>query len=271
MTSTMSDSTISERDVRPILGIPVDAVTWPHAIERILAWAAAGESRLVCLCNVHSLVTARSDKAHHTALCAADMVAADGAPIAWMLRRRGIGGQERISGPDLMWRCCAEAARHGLSIYLYGGSPAVLPSLEQKLRATFQDLKIAGAYSPPFRALTADEEASVVQRINTSGANLIWVGLGCPKQEAFMNAQKGRIRAVMIGVGAAFDFHSGTLKRAPLWMQGLGLEWLYRLAQDPKRLARRYLVSNAIFLYSAAIDLCLPQRQSGQTVGREPI
>jgi N-acetylglucosaminyldiphosphoundecaprenol N-acetyl-beta-D-mannosaminyltransferase len=258
---------VHERNVRSVLGVEVDSISWPRAIGRILSWGDAYESRIVCLCNVHSLVTARNDPAHKNALRRADMVAPDGAPVAWMLRRLGAGKQERISGPDLMWRCCAEAARRRLSIYLYGSSPPVLLSLEQKLRAAFPNLNIAGAYSPPFRPLSAEEDALIVRRINDSGANLVWVGLGCPKQESWMQANCGRIHAVMIGVGAAFDFHSGRVKRAPGWMQRAGLEWLHRLSQDPLRLARRYLIGNAVFVVSAAIDLLKTQRHPNQTIG----
>lgn len=268
MSNIMSEIGLAQRRcVRPVLGIAVDLISWPSAIDRIFGWAAAGESRLVCLCNVHSLVTGRNDHAHRNALQEADLVAPDGAPVAWMLRRLGAPKQERISGPDLMWRCCAEAARRGISVYLYGGSQPALIALEQRLTASFPGLNIAGSYSPPFRSLSAEEDDLIVRRINESGAKLVWVGLGCPKQEAWMHAHRDRLHSVLVGVGAAFDFHSGALKRAPGWMQSSGLEWLHRLAQDPVRLARRYIVSNAVFMFSALVELLSSRGRPDQSVG----
>lgn len=256
------DRSNAERHCELVLGSPVDVVTWPDAVRRITTWAEAGESRFVCLCNVHSIVTAREDRTHRAALEAAHLVASDGAPVAWMLRRKGHVQQQRINGPDLMWRCCEQAAQMGLGIFLYGGTPIVLQRLQTRLRQAFKNIKIAGSYSPPFRPLSADEDAAITDMINDSGAPIIWVGLGCPKQEAWMLAHRERINGVMIGVGAAFDFHAGIVKRAPLLVQQLGLEWLHRLLQDPRRLARRYLYGNAAFMLSAMADLMIFRRQT---------
>jgi N-acetylglucosaminyldiphosphoundecaprenol N-acetyl-beta-D-mannosaminyltransferase len=230
-----------------VLGIPVHAVEMARAVDIVFDWAARRESRTVCLCNVDSLMRARRDGSHHEALGSADLVLPDGAPVAWALRRLLGCAQERVAGPDMMWACCAEAARQGTPIFLLGGAPETLRRLEVRLQAAFAGLHIAGTLAPPFRPLTEAEDARVVYEINESGAKIVWVGLGCPKQEAWLRAHRGRIHATMVGVGAAFDFHAGTLKRAPVWMQRRGLEWLYRLGQDPRRLARRYVVGNSLF------------------------
>jgi N-acetylglucosaminyldiphosphoundecaprenol N-acetyl-beta-D-mannosaminyltransferase len=177
------------------------------------------------------------------------------------LRRKGHGGQERINGPDLMWNCCRRGAELGTEMFLYGGTPATLRGLEQRLRREFPGINIVGTFSPPFRRLTADEDAAAVDMINSSGARIVWVGLGCPKQEAWMHAHRGKVTAVMLGVGAAFDFHSGAVRRAPLWMQHNGLEWLHRLSQDPRRLAMRYLMANSMFVVAGLLGSLLPQQQ----------
>ena len=243
------------RTVERVVGVPIDVLDWDDACRTIGRWASRRESRYVCICNVHSVVTARNDPEFMKVIEDADMATADGAPVAWMLRRLGHADQRRINGPDLMLRYCAQAAQRGERIFLYGNTPQTLDQLQQRLHQTFPGLKIAGSYSPPFRALTPEEDAEIVQRINDSGAGTVWVSLGCPKQERWMAAHRGRIQAVMVGVGAAFDYHAGTLQRAPLWMQQHGLEWLHRLWSEPRRLGRRYLVTNTKFLVQVARQL----------------
>ena len=238
-----------------VIGAPIDVLGWDDAVARIAAGAGQRVSRVVFICNVHSVVTARQDPAFALALAQADLATPDGAPVAWMLRRLGHVGQARINGPDLMWRCCADAAARGTSVYLYGGTVEVSARLQQRLRAAFPALRIAGAASPPFRALGADEDAAAAAAINASGAGVVWVSLGCPKQELWMHAHRGRVHAVMVGVGGAFDYHAGTTRRAPLWMQQAGLEWLHRLASEPRRLGRRYLVTNTLYIVAAARQL----------------
>ena len=246
---------LDSRKTGSVIGAPIDVLGWDQAVARLAAWAGERRSRVVFICSAHSVVTARQDPAFGQALRAADMATPDGAPVAWMLRCLGHAGQQRINGPDLMWRCCADAAARGTSIYLYGSAPATLVLLQQRLLAAFPALRIAGVSSPPFRALTADEDAAEVAVINASGAGLVWVGLGCPKQEMWMHAHRGRVHALMVGVGAAFDYHAGRVLRAPPWAQRAGLEWMYRLASEPRRLWRRYLVSNTLFVLAAARQL----------------
>jgi N-acetylglucosaminyldiphosphoundecaprenol N-acetyl-beta-D-mannosaminyltransferase len=243
-----------------VLGAPIDATSWDTALQRIAAWSALRESRYVCICNAHSVVTTRQDAAFAQAVAQADMATPDGAPVAWLMRKLGFKDQQRINGPDLMWRYCEQAAQRGESVFLYGGTPGTLSILQAVKSRTFPGLVVAGAYSPPFRALTAEEDAADVARINASGAGTVWVSLGCPKQELWMAAHRGRINAVMIGVGAAFDYHAGTIKRAPLWMQNNSLEWLHRLASEPRRLWRRYLVTNTLFVVGAAQQLLVKKR-----------
>jgi N-acetylglucosaminyldiphosphoundecaprenol N-acetyl-beta-D-mannosaminyltransferase len=231
-----------------ILGSFIDALTWDDALDAIARWAVAREPRHVCICNVHVLVTAVDDPALAKAVEDADMATPDGMPVAWLMRRTGHPGQERINGPDLMWKLCGAAERQGLPVFFYGSTDATLDRLAAALGRAFPALRIAGAYSPPFRPLSAEEDEAAVRRINASGAAIVFVGLGCPKQEIWMAAHKGSIRAVMLGVGAAFDFHAGVAKRAPAWMREGGLEWLHRLASEPRRLWRRYLATNTRFL-----------------------
>lgn len=239
----------------PILGVMIDAVDWQQALDRIERWGAARRSRVVAICNSHSVVTAADDPDFARALAGADMATADGMPIAWMMRRLGQPGQQRINGPDLMVRYCALAEKTGTSIFLYGSTDEVLARLVAKLNERFPALRVAGRYSPPFRPLTAAEDTEVCTRIADSGAGVVFVSLGCPKQEKWMDAHRGRIPAVMIGVGAAFDYHAGTLSRAPTWMRERGLEWLHRLASEPRRLWKRYLVTNTLFILRALAQL----------------
>jgi N-acetylglucosaminyldiphosphoundecaprenol N-acetyl-beta-D-mannosaminyltransferase len=238
-----------------VLGAFIDALTWDEALARISAWAAARESRYVCLSNAHAVVTTTQDKNFLRIVNEADMATPDGMPVAWMLRRLGFREQRRISGPNLMWRYLALAESRRDTVYFYGSSDATLILLSEKLRAAFPGLGIAGAYSPPFRPLTEEEDAEIVARINGSGAGAVFVSLGCPKQEKWMAAHRGRIRAVMCGVGAAFEFHAGVINRAPVWMQNCGLEWLYRLCSEPRRLWKRYLITNTLFVAGAVRQL----------------
>lgn len=246
---------LNERLTASVLGAPIDSVTWADALARLSAWAANHESRYVCICNVHSVVTASQDAEFGRVVNEADMATPDGAPVAWMLRILGNSNQQRINGPDLMWRYCEQAQYRDESIFFYGSTEETLAALKLKLLAAFPTLKIAGAISPPFRVLTADEDAAIVEQINASGAGVVWVSLGCPKQEFWMAAHRGRVNAVMVGVGAAFDYHAGTIKRAPLWMQNAGLEWLHRLLSEPRRLWKRYLVTNTLFIIGAIKQL----------------
>lgn len=240
------------REGAAVLEAFIDALTWDQAIGQIAQWGAAHASRYVCICNVHSVVTTTNDVEFKIAVNNADMATPDGAPIAWALRQLGYPSQERINGPDLMMRYMAEAERLGQRVFFYGSTESTLERLCVALRCQFPSLEIAGTCSPPFRPLSREEDEAIVKQINDSGANVVFVGLGCPKQEKWMADHRGRINAVMIGVGAAFDYHAGVVRRAPLWWQRNGLEWLYRLGSEPRRLFKRYMVTNTLFV----IGLC---------------
>ena len=245
----------TRRKTAPVLGAPIDVINAAQAVARIAQWAAGHESRVVCICNAHSVVTAAQDPSFLGVIQRADLATPDGAPVAWMLRRQGATGQTRVSGPDLMLDYCAHAAATGQPVYLLGSTPETLARLQQRLHQRWPALQIAGAASPPFRPLSDAEDAQIVQAINASGAGTVWVSLGCPKQEQWMDAHRGRVQAVMIGVGAAFDFHAGSVARAPAWMRNNGLEWLHRLASEPRRLWRRYAITNTAFILLAARQL----------------
>jgi N-acetylglucosaminyldiphosphoundecaprenol N-acetyl-beta-D-mannosaminyltransferase len=250
--------TSPSRHLLPVLGVPIDAITPAQAVLRIAAWAQHHESRVVCMCNAHSVVTATQDPDFMAVLRKADMATPDGAPVAWMLRRQGVPGQQRVSGPDLMPEYLQHSAATGESVFLYGSTPATLQRLQAVLHRRWPALKIAGALSPPFRLLTEAEDKAIVDQINASGAGTVWVSLGCPKQERWMAEHQGRVQAVMVGVGAGFDFHAGMVPRAPAWMQSHGLEWLHRLFSEPARLGRRYITTNSAFLLGAMRQLLRP-------------
>lgn len=244
-----------KHDSQPVLGARISVLGWDQAIAQLLDWGGRRAMRYICLCNVHSVVTSSRNPQFRSVINNADLAAPDGAPVAWAVGRLAGLRQERINGPDLMERYMAAAQECGQSIYLYGGSEATLAALQRAIRLRYPRLLVAGAHAPPFRALSAEEDQAAVDAINRSGANMVFVGLGCPKQELWMGAHCGRIAAPMAGVGAAFDYHAGLLKRAPPWWRRHGLEWLHRLGQEPRRLARRYLVTNTLFILGMARQL----------------
>ena len=240
---------------RRILGMRVDATSYEDATRRVLAWAKGRESRYVCVANVHMTMEAYDSAEFRQIVNTSDLVTPDGVPLVWMLRRLGVPDQERVYGPELTLRVCEVAAREGVPVGFYGGAPEALEALVKNLKRRFPDLSVVYAYSPPFRPLTPEEDAEVVEAINTSGARILFVGLGCPKQERWMAAHKGKVQAVMLGVGAAFDFHAGRVPQAPKWMQRAGLEWLFRILTEPRRLWRRYARHNPRFVILALMQL----------------
>lgn len=239
----------------PVLGVQVDVMAWEWAVARVIEWARLGESRYVSICDAHSIVRASRDGAHGRHIEAADMVTPDGWPVAWMLCRTADASQQRINGPDLMWRLLARAEAEGLKVFFYGTTPATLAALGERLHREFPRLQVVGMHSPPFRPLTAEEDERDVQMINASGAQLVMTGLGCPKEDRWMYEHRGRVQAVTLGIGAGIDFWAGNVRRAPLWMREHGLEWLFRLGCEPRRLWRRYLVHNSLFIAGAARQL----------------
>jgi N-acetylglucosaminyldiphosphoundecaprenol N-acetyl-beta-D-mannosaminyltransferase len=211
---------------------------------------AAGGRGYVTAAAVNLVMSAREDPQTRAAVLGATLAVPDGQPLVWALRALGHGRATRIYGPDLMANFCARAARTGTPVYLYGGrTPDALALLEARLRERFPGLRIAGGFSPPFRELSVEEEREVVAAIDASGAQVVWVGTGQPKQEKWMLAMRPRLAApLLVGVGAAFDFHAGLVSQAPAWMQRNGLEWVYRLSREPRRLWRRYARYNPRFV-----------------------
>lgn len=243
-----------------VMGAQIDAISWDDALQRIAQWAQARQSRYVCICNVHSVVSATRDSHFRQIVNGADLCTPDGAPVAWALRHLGWRDQQRINGPDLMWRYLALAEQSQQAVFFYGSTQQTLEKLGSAVRRAFPALRMVGIHAPPFRKLTDVERRDEIALIRRSGAQLVFVGLGCPKQEQWMAENCQQLPAVLIGVGAAFDYHAGMVKRAPVWAQRSGLEWLYRMLAEPKRLFRRYMVTNSLFIIGMARQLLLRKR-----------
>lgn len=242
-----------------VVGVPITAVPACEQLQRMIEWAEQRESRFVCVANVHMVMEARWDPRFNEILQSSDIVAPDGMPLVWMLRWLGAWGQDRLPGLDIFVGVCKEAEHRGIKIFLYGSTSEILQTIESRLRDEYPSLQIAGAISPPFRDLDTQEQLEFTDRINESGAGIIFVALGCPKQERWMFERRGLVKGVMIGVGGAFPVYAGLQKRAPKVVRRLGLEWLFRLAQEPQRLWRRYWSTNLPFI-SLAIKQILRGR-----------
>lgn len=235
-----------------ILGTRVDGTSYSDATLRILGWALAGKSRSVYAANVHTVMEAYDHPAFRAMVNECDLVTPDGMPLVWSLRWHGIRGASRVYGPDLTPYVLKAAEEQGVAVGFFGGSREVLALLLKRVKADFPLLQIAYQEAPPFRALTDEEDAHVVRSIEESDARILFVGLGCPKQERWIAEHRGRIPAVMLGVGAAFDFLAGCKPQAPRWMQSAGLEWVFRLVTEPRRLWKRYTKHNPRFVWLMA-------------------
>lgn len=242
-------------DSRFILGMRVHATSYPDAVHRIAAWASVRESRYVCEAPVHMVMESYDSSEYRDVINRADLVTPGGMPIVWMMRSLGVRGQQRVYGPAMTLKVCEHAALHGLKVGLYGGTQQTVAALLSELERRYSGIKVVYSYSPPFRELTPEEDARVRQDIESSGLQILFVGLGCPKQERWMAEHRPGVRAVMLGVGAAFDFISGEKPQAPLWMQSIGTEWLFRLCTEPRRLWFRYFWHNPRFVALAMIQL----------------
>jgi len=232
----------------PVLGVNVAASSYDEVVQRSLAWAGQRESRALCFANVHMIMEAIDDPAFLLQLNGADVVNPDGVPLVWALHALGERSATRVSGPDFMALMLAAAERAGVPVGFYGGSPATLDALVALVRLRHPNLDVAYIESPPFRPLAPEEDLAVVHRISSSRARLLFVGLGCPKQERWIVEHLGKVSAVMFAVGAAFDFIAGSKRRSPRWMQQSGLEWAFRFVTEPRRLAVRYLRHNPRFV-----------------------
>jgi N-acetylglucosaminyldiphosphoundecaprenol N-acetyl-beta-D-mannosaminyltransferase len=235
-----------------VLGVGICPTSYSAVTEACRNWIAnrpaGATNRYICVTSVHGIMTAVFDRSFRAKLNRADIATPDGMPVVWALRSFGHPDQGRVYGPDLMLALCEQAERLGHRIFLYGSHPETLSLLERRLLQRFPNLTIAGAYSPPFRSLTLMEDRQITKMIADAAPDLIFVGLSTPKQEHWMSGHVGHLPGVMIGVGAAFDFHAGKLKQAPPWMRQHGLEWLFRLIMEPRRLWKRYLLITPLFL-----------------------
>jgi N-acetylglucosaminyldiphosphoundecaprenol N-acetyl-beta-D-mannosaminyltransferase len=252
---------------RKILSAPVHATSYADATRRVLDWASRRESRYVCVANVHMMMEAYDAPEIARIVGEADLVTPDGMPLVWVLKAMGIPEATRVYGPTLTLHVCEAAAREAVPIALYGGTPESLDAFVHFLQERFPGIEVACRIAPPFRPLAPEEDEAYTNQIVESGARILFVGIGCPKQERWMTEHRGRIPTVMLGVGAAFDFHSGRVKQAPAWLQNLGCEWLFRLLVEPRRLWKRYMKHNPRFAVLAGWQ-CLRYRLA--RAGRAP-
>jgi N-acetylglucosaminyldiphosphoundecaprenol N-acetyl-beta-D-mannosaminyltransferase len=235
---------------QPVLGVPLALTDYERTLDWIDETVARHARGYICVAAVHTVMAFQEDPELQRAVLDSNLTVPDGQPLVWAMNALGHDLSSRVYGPDLMARYCERAALTGARMFLYGGrNQGALVQLALNLRTRYPGLNIVGGYAPPFRALTAEEESFVLDEINRSQADVVWVGIGVPKQEKWMAAMRDRLRApVLVGVGAAFDFHAGLVSQAPRWMQSMGLEWAYRLLQEPGRLWRRYLRYNPRFV-----------------------
>ncbi|HMN04378.1 MAG TPA: WecB/TagA/CpsF family glycosyltransferase [Flavobacteriales bacterium] len=235
-----------------VFGLGISTGTFQRHVEVILDMGRDHRSSYVCCVNVHMCMEAQGDTGFAAVVNGADLATADGMPILKSLNHFHRVDQERVAGNDLLPAVMAAAEKAGLSVFFHGGQQEVLDIIVERAAKDFPNLRIAGTWSPPFRPLTPEEQAEEVQRIADSGAHIVMVSLGCPRQERWMAAMKGKVPAVMLGVGGAFLLYAGMDTRAPLWMRKASMEWMYRLALEPRRLWKRYLVTNSAFIWMYA-------------------
>jgi N-acetylglucosaminyldiphosphoundecaprenol N-acetyl-beta-D-mannosaminyltransferase len=248
-------STTSNHSFRHLLGTRVDATSYTLATKKILDMVALKKTGYVCAANVHMLMEAYDDQSFSEIVNDACLVTPDGMPLVWFLRQAGFPDQQRVYGPTLMLHVCEAAAKQGIKIGLLGSRPDVIKRLKSNLRQKFHGLEVAYAHAPGFGSLASTENNRIIDDIRTSGARILFVALGCPKQERWMSDNSSQISGVTLGVGAAFDFHAGTLRQAPKPVQQLGLEWGFRLLMEPRRLGHRYIKHNPRFVLLALKQL----------------
>jgi len=241
-----------------VLGVRVSPVDMRSALDAITRWIDVRDMQYVCVTGVHGIIESYRDNAVRKIHNSAGMVTPDGMPLVWFGRYLGFKRIDRVYGPDLMLEVCELSLRTNYRHFFYGGMPGVPEKLAEELQDRFPGLIVAGTYSPPFGEVSQAEDAKIVEMINSSKVDLVWVGISTPKQEKWMANHVGKLQApVLIGVGAAFDIHSGLKRQAPVWMRRSGLEWIFRLSTEPKRLWRRYAINNPLFIALAARQLIL--------------
>src|SRR5579885_271664 len=239
-----------------VLGVRIDAVQIADVISRMQAWIEArSATRFIAVTGMHGVTEAQRDAYVGSILGAADLVVPDGMPLVWLARRQGRPLRRRVYGPELMAAFCEQTSSRRYRHFFYGGAPGVAETLAATFGQRFGVLAV-GSFTPPFRPLTPSEDEEIVSRINASRADIVWVGLSTPKQERWMFEHKSKLNVpVLVGVGAAFDFHTGRVAQAPEWMRENGLEWFFRLMQDPRRLWRRYVLGGARFCTLVLLEM----------------
>lgn len=236
-----------------IMGVEIAAIDMEWLVDYLSRNVRELSGDYVCVANVHTTVTAYEDPEYCRIQNGGVMAIPDGGPLSTVGRKRGYAQMQRTTGPSLMGEIFKVSAEKGFRHYFYGSTEETLEKLRSVLVKTYPGIQIAGMYSPPFRPMSEDEDREIIDRINETNPDFVWVGLGAPKQEKWMAAHQGKVNGLMIGVGAGFDYYAGNIERAPEWMQKSNLEWLYRLMQDPKRLFKRYLYTNSKFIWNAMI------------------
>jgi N-acetylglucosaminyldiphosphoundecaprenol N-acetyl-beta-D-mannosaminyltransferase len=238
-----------------ILGMKVSTTDYSHASDLIINWAKQGSSKYVCVATVNNVMESYDSIVCRSAMNGADLVTPDGMPLVWGLKLFGRSQATRVYGPDLTPIVISLAAKENIPVGFYGSSPSTLTCLVDRVKEQNPSLRVAYSFSPPFRPVSPNEDIEIIRAINESGAKILFVGLNSPKQDLWMSAHRPEVQAVMIGVGAAFDFIAGSKKQAPRWMMKVGLEWLFRLATEPKRLWKRYLKHNPRFIVYFGMQL----------------
>jgi N-acetylglucosaminyldiphosphoundecaprenol N-acetyl-beta-D-mannosaminyltransferase len=238
-----------------VLDFPITALKFDDQIQTILGWAIARESKTVCVANVHMIMEAHWNPEFASILKNADLVTPDGMPLVWMMRRMGARYQDRVAGLDILQSSCELAQKLNVSVFFMGSQAEILSGMRKRLEREFPRLRIAAMEPLPFRPLTETEDEALIERINSSGAGLVFVSLGCPKQENWIANHKHKIHSVMIGLGGAFPVYAGLQKRAPRIVRDLGMEWLYRFIQEPRRLWGRYATTIPAFMWLALKQL----------------
>lgn len=226
----------------------INKTTYNDVIDKVHEWCRNKESRYICISNVHMVMEAYDDVKFQEILNGADIATPDGMPLVYMQKKLGHIDAERVDGPELTLRLCDYAQKNNLNVGFYGSAKETIDLLTKNISNLYPDLKIGYSMSPPFRELTENERKEITNDINNSKIDILFVGLGCPKQEYWMAGHKGIINSVMVGVGAAFDIHAGNVRRPPMWIRKIGFEWLYRLISEPKRLWKRYFKHNPRFI-----------------------
>lgn len=260
-TSTLRRTAAPLQQKRRLLKSYITTGRFDEFVEQVFWLTDNRDSSYVCFANVHMLVEASQDPSFNQILNSADVASPDGGPLSKLIKIKYGHKQDRVPGMDLMPRLIEEAAARGKSVFFYGSTDDVLEAVVATAKAKHPELRVAGHYSPPFRQLTEAEDQSIVDMINEADADLVFVALGCPKQERWMAEHKGRVKACMLGVGQAYMTYAGLEKRLPKWARDWSLEWTYRLYQEPKRLWKRYLITNSTFVYLTLKDMLLPGKQ----------